>query len=243
MHYTRWNFKLGCLFRCFRVFTVWFWNTKLVYFEASNSVCILTEQVCDVTIQRFNIFNHILCWWHSEGSQHLLFRCVTTGYAESVRQASISTSETSLFGNKSGMFYTDSKIVAHEQKALEILHFFLRLSSMYRCSICSCTNSRQPHTRTPHSHYAYTNKPTTILRSLDHVLCEITGSNHGPIGDGARRIPFVALRMRGNIILFGGEPRWETRVRFLGIELAPAASPPAVLAIRALLGSLAVPCF
>ena len=34
----------------------------------------------------------------------------------------------------------------------------------------------------------YTSKPTTILRSLNRVRCEITGSNYKPVDDRARRI-------------------------------------------------------
>ena len=64
----------------------------------------------------------------------------------------------------------------------------------------------QTHTNPTHAHHAYTNKPTTILRSLDRILCEITGSNHKPVGDETRRIPFVAPRERQQN-LFRDEPR------------------------------------
>lgn len=55
--------------------------------------------------------------------------------------------------------------------------FFWRLSSGYSCSICSCTNTHQPYTRTPPSHHMYTNNHTT-LRSVDCILGEITGTIH-----------------------------------------------------------------
>ena len=83
--------------------------------------------------------------------------------------------------------------------------YFFSLSSGYSCNICLCIHSHQPNTRTPHSHHAYTNKPTTILRSLDRVFREIIGSNHGPVGDEAHRIPFVAPRERQQN-LFRDEP-------------------------------------
>jgi hypothetical protein len=88
--------------------------------------------------------------------------------------------------------------------------FFWHLSSGYSCSICSCTYSHQPYTRTPHSHHAYTNNPITILRS-HCVLREITGSIHGPIDDGYVVFP---LRLHAWEVteFIGGKPRWETRV-------------------------------
>lgn len=63
---------------------------------------------------------------------------------------------------------------------------FLHLSSGYSYSICLYTNLHQPYTRTPHTR---TQTNLQLHRSLDRVLCEITSSIHGSVGDG--RVTFL----------------------------------------------------
>jgi len=114
-----------------------------------------------------------------------------------------------------------------------LIEVFLSLSSGYSCSICSCMNARPRYPHTPHSHHTCTTRPTTTHRSVDRVLPEITGTSHGSIGNGCVTVPFC-LHAREAADIIGNKSRREMRVRFLGIELAPAACTPATLATRAL---------
>jgi len=114
-----------------------------------------------------------------------------------------------------------------------LIEVFLSLSSGYSCSIYSCTNACPRYPHTPHSHHTCTTRPTTTHRSVDRVLPEITGTSHGSIGNGCVAVPFC-LHAREAADIIGNKSRREMRVRFLGIEFAPAACTSATLATRAL---------
>jgi hypothetical protein len=88
-----------------------------------------------------------------------------------------------------------------------LFFFFWRLSSGYSCSICSCTNSHQPYIRTPCVHKQTYNYTKIISRpSWDHRVHLWHRRRL------ARRIPFVAPRVRGKRNLLGTKPLLETRV-------------------------------
>jgi hypothetical protein len=111
--------------------------------------------------------------------------------------------------------------------------FFLRLSSAYSCSICSCTHTRHNPT---HTHHTHATRTTTTHRSEDRVLREITGTILDSVDDGHLALPLWHHAREAAEIIKGAQPlvrnpHW-ARLERGRWALHPAARPPTYELVR-----------